>query len=51
MLPTKAIGIFTNTLIIPDIRSSDANTYSCMISNEEGNLISRPAQLRVIGMW
>ena len=51
MFPAKVVGIFTDILTIPDVRSSDANTYSCVISNKEGNLYSRSAQLTVTGMW
>ena len=34
--PSKVTGINTNTLVIPDVRSSDDNMYGCVISNEAG---------------
>ena len=47
--PSKVTGINTNTLVIPDVRSSDDNTYSCTISNDEGSITSHSAQLTVNG--
>jgi len=35
--PDKVTGINTNTLVIPDVRSSDDNTYSCIVRNEAGS--------------
>ena len=35
--PSKVTGINTNTLVIPDVRSSDDNTYGCVVSNEGGS--------------
>ena len=35
--PSKVTGINTNTLVIPDVRSSDDNTYRCVVSNELGS--------------
>ena len=43
-------GINTNTLVIPDVRSSDDNTYTCVASNEGGASPSYPARLTVTGM-
>ena len=48
--PSKVTGINTNTLVIPDVRSSDDNTYTCTISNDGGSVTSNPAQLTVTGM-
>ena len=48
--PSKVTGINTNTLVIPDVRSSDDNTYTCTISNDGGGVTSNPAQLTVTGM-
>jgi len=48
--PSKATGINTNTLVIPDVRSSDASTYTCTISNDGGSVTSDPVQLTVTGM-
>ena len=43
-------GINTNTLVIPDVRSSDDNTYTCVASNEGGSIYSHPVRLEVTGM-
>ena len=47
--PNKMIGINTNTLVIPDVRSSDDNTYTCTISNDGGSVTSNPAKLTITG--
>ena len=49
-IPSKVTGINTNTLVIPDVRSSDDNTYTCTISNDGGSVTSNPAKLTVTGM-
>ena len=49
LFPTKVTGVNTNTLVIPDVRSSDDNTYTCTISNEGGSVTSHPAKLTVTG--
>ena len=43
-------GINTNTLVIPDVRSSDDNTYTCVASNQGGYVSSNAAKLTVTGM-
>ena len=48
--PTKVNGLNTNTLVIPDVKSSDNNTYSCTISNDGGSVTSDPVKLTVNGM-
>jgi len=48
--PSKVSGINTNTLVIPDVRSSDDNTYTCTVSNDGGSVTSNPAKLTVTGM-
>ena len=48
--PSKVTGINTNTLVIPDVRSSDDNSYTCTISNDGGSVTSNPAKLTVTGM-
>ena len=48
--PNKVTGINTNTLVIPGVRSSDDNTYTCTISNDGGSVTSNPAKLTVTGM-
>ena len=49
--PSKVTGINTNTVVIPDVRSSDDNTYTCTISNNGGNVTSNPARLKVTGRF
>ena len=34
--PSKVVGINSSTLVIPDVRSSDVNTYTCVASNQGG---------------
>ena len=48
--PNKVTGINTNTLVIPDVRSSDNNTYTCVASNEGGSVSSNSVRLTVTGM-
>ena len=48
--PSKVTGINSNKLIIPDVRSSDDNTYICVASNKEGNVSSNATKLTVTGM-
>ena len=48
--PSKVTGISSNTLVIPDVRSSDDNTYTCVASNEGGNASSNATRLRILGM-
>jgi len=48
--PDKVTGINSNILVIPDVRSSDDNTYTCVASNEGGSVSSNAAQLTVTGM-
>jgi len=52
--PDKVTGINTNTLMIPDVRSSDGNNYRCVVSNEGGNRGTtgshNAARLTVTGM-
>ena len=43
-------GINNNTLVIPDVKSSDSNTYICVASIREGSVHSKAAYLTVIGM-
>jgi len=47
---SKVTGINTNTLVIPDVRSSDDNTYTCVANNEGGSVSSDGAKLTVTGM-
>jgi len=48
--PSKVTSINTNTLVIPDVRSSDDNTYTCVASNERGSVSSNTTRLTVTGM-
>ena len=49
--PDKVTGINSDTLMIPDVRSSDDNTYTCVASTEGGgNVSSNTVQLTVTGM-
>jgi len=48
--PDKVTSINNNTLVIPDVRSSNDNTYTCVASNEGGNVSSNTVQLTVTGM-
>ena len=47
--PNKVTDINSNTLVISNVRSSDDNTYTCVASNEGGNVSSNAAQLTVTG--
>ena len=49
--PSKVTGINSNTLVIPDVRSSDDNTYTCVASNQRGSVSSNAARLVVTGMY
>ena len=46
--PNKVTGINSNTLVIPNVRSSDDNTYTCVASNSAG-IGNSTAQLTVTG--
>ena len=47
IIRNKVTGINSNTLVIPNVRSSDDNTYTCVASNEGGTVSSNAAQLTV----
>ena len=47
--PNKVTDVNSNTLVIPNVRSSDDNTYTCVASNEGGSVSSNAAQLTVTG--
>ena len=49
--PSKVTGINSSTLVIPDVRSSDENTYTCMATTYKGCVISNDTQLIVTGMY
>ena len=46
----RITGRNTNNLTITDVRSSDDNTYTCVVSNRRGNVSSNTARLTVTGM-
>ena len=48
--PSKVTGINSNTLVIPDVRSSDDNTYICVASNLGGTASSNSVNLCVKGI-
>jgi len=47
--PNKVTSLNTDTLVIPDVRSFDDNTYTCVASNEGGSVSSNTARLTVTG--
>ena len=47
--PSKAMGIHSNTLVIPDVALSDDNAYTCVASNIAGSVSSYAANLIVTG--
>jgi len=47
---SKAIGVYTNTLVIPDVKSTDSKKYRCVVSNEGGVIYSKYSRLIVTGM-
>ena len=49
LFPNKVTDINRNTVVIPNVRSSDDNTYTCVASNEGGNVSSNAVQLTVTG--
>ena len=49
--PSKVTSTNTNTLVIPEVRSSDDNTYTCVVSNEGGSVSSNATQLTVCGKY
>ena len=48
--PSEVIGINNNTLIIPNVTSSDHGNYTCVATNIKANITSPAAQLAIIGM-
>ena len=49
--PSKITGIYSSTLVIPDVRSSDENTYTCMATTYKGCVSSNDTQLMVTGTY
>ena len=50
LFPSKDIGINDSTLVIPDVRSSDENTYTCLATTQKECILSKATQLIVTGM-
>ena len=48
--PNKVTGINSSTLVIPDVRSSDSNTYTCVANTEGRSISSNATKLAVTGM-
>ena len=47
--PSKVTNTISNTLIIPNVRSTDNNNYACVVSNKAGEVSSKIAKLTVTG--
>ena len=50
LFPSKVTGIYSNILVIPNVRSSDDNRYTCVASNQGGSISSKAAKLTVTGI-
>ena len=50
LFPDKVTDINSNTLVIPNVRPSDDNTYTCTVGNEGGSVASNAARLTITGM-
>ena len=46
----RVTGRNTSNLTVTDVRSSDDNTYTCVVSNRGGTVSSNAARLTVTGM-
>ena len=49
--PSKVTGIYNNTLVIPDVRSSDENLYTCVVTTSASCASSDTTQLIVTGIY
>ena len=49
--PSKVTGLNNHTLVIPDVKSSDANYYTCVASNGIGSVSSNATRLTVLGSY
>jgi len=49
-IPSKVIGMHTDTLVIPNVISSDSQRYRCVARNKGGTVSSQPFGLTVTGM-
>ena len=50
VFPSKITGINNSTLVIPDVRSSEENKYTCVATTYKGCVISNDTQLIITGM-
>ena len=50
LFPSKVNGINDGTLIIPDVRLSDENSYICVATTMTGCVLLNSTQLKVTGM-
>ena len=48
--PSKVTGINSSTLVIPNVTSSDENTYTCVATTQMGCVSSSTTQMTVTGM-
>ena len=48
--PSKVIGIYNNTLVIPNVTSSDEKTYTCKVTTQKGCVSSNTTKLITSGM-
>ena len=48
--PSKVIDTNTSTLVIPNVTSSDENTYTCVATTVSGCVSSNTTRLAVTGM-
>ena len=48
--PSKVTGITASTLVIPDVRLYDENTYTCLATTYRGCASSVATQLIITGM-
>ena len=48
--PSKVIGVNDSTLVIPHVKSSDENTYTCVATAQIGCVSSSTTQIIVSGM-
>ena len=49
--PSKVIDTDSSILMIPNVTSSDENTYTCVVTTQRGCVSSNTIQLTVIGMF
>ena len=47
---SKVVGIYNNTLVIPNVTSLDENTYICMVTTQKGCVSSNTTQLITNGI-